>query len=314
MLSRHMFLGLGVLLLASSAALSDDALSLKETFKPGVQFRVTSRMSGTATLALPPDKDKKEGQSLTKTADSRIEYDERVLDLDAEGLPNKTLRVYRGIEFRKEIGKQQFRNTLRNTVRRVVLLRDKNMKVPFSPDGPMLVSEIDLIRTDVFSPSLRGLLPTNPVKPGDTWKADPSAVRELTDMQIETGGLECKFEEATKLAGRPVASVRLSGTVRGVSEDGPVRHEIALAETRRPRSAAASTSTTPRAPPVPVRSRRFRMCSVPWSKTRPVPARSPLMSRSQSTTAATSCCSLNGPTTSTHSPPNSTNAASNRSF
>lgn len=210
----------------TAIALGDDSQQLIETLKPGTQVRVTSRMNGVAQLSLPAEKDKKAGESLTKTAESRIEYDERILDADADGSPTRVLRIYRGIEFRKDIGKQQFRNTIRNGVRRLVVVRDKHLKMPFSPDGPMLISEIDLVRTDVFTPSLRGLLPANAVKPGEIWKANELAVRELTDVPLESGMLECKFEELTQLAGRSVASVRLSGAVRGVGEDGPVRHEI----------------------------------------------------------------------------------------
>ncbi len=205
---------------------ADDAIHLQEKFEPGAVFRVKSRMKGTATLTVPTEKDKKEGQSLTKTAESDIDYDERILEIDADGLPNKTLRQYRIIEFRKEIEKQRYQNTVRQSVRRLVLLRDKDLKVPFSPDGPLMLSEIELIRTDVFTPGLRGLLSASPVKPGDSWKATADAVRELTDMQIEEGSLECKFQELTKAAGRSVADISINGSVRGLSEDGPVRHEI----------------------------------------------------------------------------------------
>ena len=226
MIARFLLLVVGLTLLPAGGGLADEPIRLEEKFASGTIYRVKSRMKGTATLTVPSEKDKKEGESLTKTAASTIDYDERILEVDADGLPSKTLRIYRTIDFRKDIGKQKFQNTLRPAVRRLVLVREMDLKVPFSPDGPLMVSEIELVRTDVFTPGLRGLLPANPVKAGDTWKASAAAVRELTDMQPEEGSLQCKLHEVTKLDGRNVADIGIAGSVRGVSEDGPVRHEI----------------------------------------------------------------------------------------
>src|SRR5262245_35516510 len=226
MIDRSPIFVAAVAFIAVSSACAEGPVRLQETFEAGTVYRVRSRMKGTATLTIPPEKDKKEAQSLTKTAESDIDYDERILEMDSDRLPNKTLRIYRAIEFRKEIEKQKDQNTLRPVVRRLVLLRDKSLKMPFSPDGPLMGSEIELVRTDVFTPLLRGLLSPDAVKPGDTWKASTDSVRELTDMQIEEGALECKFQGVVKVAGRSVADIGISGSVRGVSEDGPVRHEI----------------------------------------------------------------------------------------
>jgi hypothetical protein len=104
----------------------------------------------------------------------------------------------------------------------MVILRTGHREVPFSPDGPLTWAEIDLVRTDVFTPALAGLLPDRPVAPGDRWPASPAAVEELTDIEkVDGGGLECRFDEITTLAGRRLARIRLTGTVRGVNEDGP---------------------------------------------------------------------------------------------
>ncbi len=219
-------ISLACMILVVTLARADDPVRLQEKFQVGAVYRVRSHMKGTSQLTLPNDKDKKGGQSLSGAAESSIDYDERILDTDSDGLPNKTLRLYKSIAFRKETGQQKVENTIRPAVRRLVLLRDKNVKVPFSPDGPLLISEIDLVRTDLFTPSLRGLLPAKPAKPGDTWKASTEAVHELTDMTIEEGSLECTLHEFGKINGRPVAHVGIRGLVRGVGEDGPTRHEI----------------------------------------------------------------------------------------
>jgi hypothetical protein len=103
--------------------------------------------------------------------------------------------------------------------------------VPFSPDGPLTWGEIDLVRTDVFTPALVGLLPTRPVRVGEHWTASTAAVKELTDMErIEEGQLDCKLEEiaASSATGpsRRQARIAFSGSVRGVNEDGPNRQQL----------------------------------------------------------------------------------------
>src|SRR5436190_14240493 len=94
-----------LLLSSGSPAPADEPVRLQETFTAGQQFRVYSRMKGTTTLALPPEKDAKSPQSLTKEDESSIDYVERVLENDGDGLPNRMLRVYDHIDFRRTVGK-----------------------------------------------------------------------------------------------------------------------------------------------------------------------------------------------------------------
>jgi hypothetical protein len=140
---------------------------------------------------------------------------------------DKTIRVYRKMEFERKVGAQQQRSSLRPAIRRMVILRHNHLEVPFSPEGPLTWAEIDLVRTDVFTPALAGLLSAQAVKPGDRWHASEVAVKELTDLErIEEGGLTCTFDALTTLVGRQQARVSFKGNVRGVGEDGPARHQL----------------------------------------------------------------------------------------
>jgi hypothetical protein len=108
-----------------------------------------------------------------------------------------------------------------------VVLRNQNSAVPFCPEGPLLWAEIDLVRTDVFTPALAGLLPDKAVNPGDHWTATVAAVQVLTDMErIDDGQIECKFEGVAVVEKRRHARVSLSGTVKGTNEDGPNRQKL----------------------------------------------------------------------------------------
>jgi hypothetical protein len=205
---------------------AEEPLRLQEQFLPGNQYHVSSKLSGAGTLSLPSDKDNPKGRSLEMTGDSAIDYDERIMDPGKEDL-QKTVRIYRRLEVQRTTGTERMQSALRPEVRRLVVTRASSLKNGFSPDGPLTYQEIELLRTDVFTPALTGLLPTNPVRPGDAWKATAEAEQELTDIEkLEGGSFDCKFESIVTLAGSRQARVSFTGSVRGVDENGPCRHSV----------------------------------------------------------------------------------------
>jgi hypothetical protein len=180
-------------------------------------------------LTLPAEKGKPAPKPLAVSGESAIDYDERVLTVERGGLGpvGKTVRLIRRIDFDRQMGGLPQKTTLRPAVRRVVMVRLNNTEVPFSPDGPLTWGEIDVLRTDVFTPALSGLLPDRPVRVGERWRATDASVQELTDLErLEGGGLECRLERVTTVEGRRQARVSLAGTVRGTNEDGPTRQEL----------------------------------------------------------------------------------------
>jgi hypothetical protein len=180
----------------------------------------------TGSLTPPAAKGQPTPKSLDIQGESAVDYDERVLEID-KGDVSKTIRQVRRMEFRRTIGDRPQETSLRPAVSRLVVLRRGNTEVPFSPDGPLTWGEIDLVRTDVFTPALRGLLPDGPVSPGDRWTATTFAIQELTDMdRIDEGKLECRLEQVTILQERRHARVAFTGTVRGTGEDGPSRQTL----------------------------------------------------------------------------------------
>lgn len=224
--NRRNLLVLTILLPLSATAWSQDTIGLREAFPVGYQYHVSSRVEVSGSLSLPAEKGKPAPKPLAVTGSSLIEYDERVLAVGGDGRVQKTARIYRSLEFQRKVGDQPQQSTIRPAVRRLILLRHKTSEVPFSPDGPLTWGEIDLVRTDVFTPALVGLLPKQPVRPGDHWPATNEAVQELTDLEGLEGRLECRFEQVTVLGGRRHARVGLAGSVRGTNEDGPNRQQL----------------------------------------------------------------------------------------
>jgi hypothetical protein len=202
-------------------------VQLREQFPPGYQYHVSTRTELSGTLTLPPEKGQGKAQTLPVIGNSAVEYDERVLTADSNGQVQKTARLFRRIDFQRKVGDRVQQSTIRPEVRRLVILRHNQAEVPFSPDGPLTWSEIDLVRTDVFTPALTGLLPAQAVVPGTRWPASSGAIQELTDLErIEEGSVECRLEQVMVLEKRRHARVAFRGTVKGVNEDGPNRQQL----------------------------------------------------------------------------------------
>lgn len=223
---RELLFGLGLILTTHSQLDAAESVILREDFSPGQRHSVQLRVHLNGELSVPAE----EGEAPKKLeleGESRIEYVERILpDNPADGAA-RSVRIYSTINFQRTVDGIKQSSTLRPEVRRLVLLRQGQAKVPFSPDGPLTWGEIDLIRTDTFVPALAGLLPGRAISPGDKWKAAPEAIRELTDMEeISKGGFDCVFDQRLDLGGRDVARISVSGQVEGINQDGPSRQRI----------------------------------------------------------------------------------------
>lgn len=225
--TRLRVLVFAVSLFAPGGSASAQEVTLTEPFKPGHTTKVDIQVKLTGKLALPSTEKDKPGQLVTIAGVSKVSYEERLLTSD-DAMLLKTIRVYREVEFERTVGEGKQDAGIRPSVRRMVVIKAGERKAPFSPDGPMTWGEIDVVRTDVFNPVLiPGLLPSGAVKPGQTWKASAAAIAELTDMEkVEEGTLTVEFVGVAKPGGKQLARLKISGTVRGVNEDGPNRQKI----------------------------------------------------------------------------------------
>jgi len=210
----------------ASLATAQEAITLQEKFDPGHTSKVEVIVKLTGKLAVPLQKGKAP-ELVTIAGISRVAYEERVLVPDDLGTL-KAVRAYRDVQFERTLGSNTQDAGIRPSVRRMVIIKSENRRAPFSPDGPLTWGEIDVVRTDVFNPAvIPGLLPTGPVKKGQTWKVTAEAVRELTDMEkVEEGELTVELVGVTEIGQQRMARLRISGTVRGVNEDGPSRQKL----------------------------------------------------------------------------------------
>jgi hypothetical protein len=209
-----------LLLCLAPVAQAQEAVRLEERLEAGSSYHVSCRVQIAGSLKL-------SDKSIDVVGTSVIEYDERVLAMTGAGEVDRTLRLYSTIDFDRKVGAEPQKTTIRPAVRRMVILRQNNVEVPFSPDGPMTWGEIDLVRTDVFTPALTTLLPKNAVRVGDTWKSGEPAVRELTDLEKITGGeLTCRLDKLDDAGGQSTAKITFTGVISGIGENGPTRHDL----------------------------------------------------------------------------------------
>ncbi|QEL16592.1 hypothetical protein [Limnoglobus roseus] len=226
---HRVFFTLALLLSSANGSSAQETYQLVEKFEPGTLSRVEQKTELTGKLAVPADKEAKETkpQIVSLSGSGKVVYDERQLPSD-DAETRKVLRQYRSFEVRRVVGAREQGTDLRKAVYRQVVLRSAKGKSPFSPDGPLLWGEIDAIRTDVFSPALvPALLPAKAVAVNDTWPLDADGVTELTDMEkVTAGGFTLKFLGVVTINGHKQARLSLSGSARGVDDNGPCKHTL----------------------------------------------------------------------------------------
>jgi len=214
-----------VFLLVSAQPLPAEAL-VEERFQVGQGWKVKSRSEISGTLHLPAPGGKST-RSLLVNGESALEYEEAILAMGNGGGVNRSVRLYKRADLKRKMGDQNQSSGIRQQVRKVVVVRQGSQEVPFSPDGPLTLNEIEMVRTDLFTPALAGLLPGKVVAPGASWEAKPEALRELTDLvRVDEGKLECTLAEFQNIQNQQVARIRFSGKVTGANQDGPCTQEL----------------------------------------------------------------------------------------
>lgn len=214
-------------LLATMPSPAQQSYRLAEAIRQGDQFAIQSRVELTGKLTSPPSKTDKKTSVLSFEGYSSIDYHERILSLTREGTAKKSIRAFDRIKLERKVGGIAQSTALRPEVRRIVLSRRKPHDLFFSPDGALTWSELDLLRTDVFTPALTGLLPRGAVRLGSEWTASTEAVQELTDLEkIDQESLRCRLEQIVTVSQRNQARVSFQGTIKGTNEDGPNRQEL----------------------------------------------------------------------------------------
>jgi hypothetical protein len=212
---------------ATSTTSAGPAVLMVETFDSKNVCRVEVKSSISGKISVPVGEGKP-AKIVDLSGSHHFQYDERPLPSE-DPAGKKLVRGYRVFEFTRTISGLEQKAAIRPEVRRMVVLRsDKGKKAPFSPDGPLTFDEIDVVKNDLFCPTLvAGLLPTKAVETGAKWAASEAAVIDLTDLdKVEGGGLEVEFVGVIESNKKKYGKLTLSGSVKGMNEDGPSRQQL----------------------------------------------------------------------------------------
>lgn len=215
----------GLIVSGPSFAFAQLPVRMTETIPAGAVYRVTAKTAILGELSIP---DGTSAEVLKVRGSSELVYDERPLPPLQDGT-QRLIRSYRTVNIKRTMDEREQAAEIRPTVRRMIVLRSaEGAKAPFSPDGPLLWGEIDVVRTDFFTPALvAGLLPKQAVRPNDHWAADETAVRELTDfLTITKGSIDVTFVSVVAVEGDTHAKLSFTGNIEGTTNDGPSSQQI----------------------------------------------------------------------------------------
>jgi hypothetical protein len=180
--------------------------------KPSQRVKVTLQVEGKLKLL---GADRKERQLPLKVS-GNFQYDERV-----ETDPTLwASRYYHTAEAEISLDKNTHKPTLDRARALVGMKMDQDGPRFWSPGGPLLRDEAELIELHGSSVLLPGLLPAKPVKVGDTWAPDEATLAPFLVLDaLSNSKIECKLAEIKD--GRAVVEMagKVSGAVEGVGSE-----------------------------------------------------------------------------------------------
>lgn len=151
--------------------------------------------------------------------ETRTEFAERVLAIDARGRANRAARwVFQASSALN--GEIRTRATaIRPEVAMLLAERRDEAVVVFSPGGPLTRAELEVVEGVGDPMALAGLLPDRPVAVGDRWPVGRDAARGLSGYDaLAASTLEATLETLDPAA--DTATIGIKGEVRGAALGG----------------------------------------------------------------------------------------------
>ncbi len=182
---------------------------LTESPKPGDCFKIHLTMTLTGELRFSRD-----GKPFPVkiTAEAAHDFPERVLAA-ADGLPQKTARVYETAKATITTGSDRMEKTLRPERRLLVAQQNKGQLLVYCPGGPLTREEVELTSEHFDTLSVVGLLPNRAVKVDETWKVGNGVAQTLCSFEgLAAQDFTCKLVEVKD----NLARVSVEGTATGI--------------------------------------------------------------------------------------------------
>ncbi|MBV8384257.1 MAG: hypothetical protein JOZ63_16740 [Planctomycetaceae bacterium] len=215
---RWRAVGLAALMLGAASA-GAAPVTLREAARMGESTRVliTLKADGHYRPAPPPGTSQAEpGKPATKPmalrVETRFDFTERVMDVDAEGRPRRVARWVARAAAAINGEVKPTGSVLRPEVALLVAEPRAEGVVVFSPGGPLTRPELELVQGAGDPLALADLLPGKPVAVGDKWRVGDEAARALSVYDtLARNALDAVLEAVDAGSAR----VRLKGEIRG---------------------------------------------------------------------------------------------------
>ena len=219
MFARRVFTA-AVVLLAAASVVRCETYLLAEPAQPGDCFHVAIDMKLTGEIHVHKGDDV---AKLKLAANASHDFQERVLTAGADGLAQKTARVYDTAKATIRVNDDASERTLRPERRLVVVQRDKQQLLVYSTGGGFTQEELEVAHDHFDTLVLPGLLPGKAVAVGDTWKITNAVAQEVCLFEgLTEQTLTGKLEEVKD----GVAVFSIGGASNGIDQGAMVKTTV----------------------------------------------------------------------------------------
>jgi hypothetical protein len=209
-----------VVSLAAVTSVSGQTVSLTETAKVGDCFNLHLEMKLAGEMHV-----RKDGKpvSLKLEATAVHDFPERILSVGERGLLTKTARYYEAAKALVTTEAEHTERLLRSDRRLLVAQRQTDRSLVYCPAGPLTREELELTSEHFDTLSLAGLLPTQEVAAGATWKVGNEIAQTLCSFEgLASQDLTCKLEEIKD----QTAVISIKGSATGIDLGAQVKLTI----------------------------------------------------------------------------------------
>src|SRR4029077_16896784 len=128
-------------------------------------------------------------------AHAEHDFPERILAINAKGLPEKSARLYESAKAVVTVASDRTEHRLRPDRRLQVAQRHNDQALVYAPAGPLTREELSLTSEHLDTLTLTGLLPQKEVAIGATWKIADAVAQGLCSFEgLTSQDLTCKLE------------------------------------------------------------------------------------------------------------------------
>lgn len=209
----------GILPAASLLAATPNApIRLVPTVTAGKLQGVLAAVEMEGELRLNPDGKGVTTRPMRVTAN--LAFDEKTLEAD-QGHHRHVVRSYKKAEAEIKVGgAKPLSNVLRDDVKLICVKTSDESATVYSPLGPMLRDELELLKIPGDPIVWNALLPTKPVTPGDTWKPADTTLAKLLNIEVITqANVTAKLVEVKGGLAMMELDGSVAGAVAGIATD-----------------------------------------------------------------------------------------------